>query len=385
MARSIAADRHLDVVGLDLDSVPGEALRLPAGDPVALPAPPARADEARFLYFTSGTSAAPKGVRHSDAAVIASSLGMTDRLGIADGDIYPIGWPITHIGGITMLCSVLRAGGTLVLFEAFDPATTGERMAAFAPTILGTGVPFFRMYLDAQRRHGAAPLYPALRTFVAGGAPTPPEIVHELAAAFGGTGVVNSYGLTELPIAASPTPSDPVEKRVMTVGRPSPGVDVRIVDGEIRLRGPQAFLGYVDAAMDAGALDEEGWVRTGDLGYVDDDGYLVITGRAKDVIIRNGENISALEVEDVLLRHPDVADVTVVGLPDPRTGELVCAVVVPAAGVTVDLASIAAHCAAQGIARQKTPERVVLVDAIERNAMGKVAKAELRDRIVTGS
>lgn len=377
MARSLGTN----VVVVDLET-PSDDLRLPTGDPSTLPPPPTTDDECRWIYFTSGTTAAPKGVRHTDASVIASSAGMTDGLGIRDGDVYPIAWPFTHIGGITMLASVLRAGGELALFEAFDPATTGERMAAVRPTILGTGVPFFRVYIDAQRRHGGEPLFPALHTFVAGGAPTPPEIIHELADVFGLDRVVNAYGLTEFPIATSPSPDDPPQKLATTVGPPSPGVQHRFVDGELRLKGPQAFLGYVDAAMDADAFDDEGWVRTGDLGEVDVDGFITITGRLKDVIIRNAENISALEIEDVLLRHPDIVDVAVLGMPDPRTGERVCAVVVPAPGTTVDLPSIAAHCQAQGMARQKTPEQVEVVAAIERNPMGKVVKTELRQRLL---
>jgi cyclohexanecarboxylate-CoA ligase len=382
MARRLAADRGFGVIGLELDGPVGPELRLPQGDPSTLPPPPTTDDESRWLYFTSGTTALPKGVRHTDRSVIASSFGMTSGLALHDGDVYPIAWPYTHIGGITMTCNVLRDGGELVLFDVFDPATTGERMAAHRPTALGTGVPFFRVYLQAQRRHGQEPLYPAVRAFVAGGAPTPPEILKELSDTFGVDVVLNSWGLTEFPIASSPAPADPPDKREQTVGRASPGVEVRVVDGELRLRGPQCCQGYVDASLDAAAFDEDGFFRTGDLGVVDDDGYITITGRLKDVIIRNGENISALEIEDVLLRHPDIQDVSVLGMPDARTGERVCAVVVPAPGRTVNLETIAAHCAAQGIARQKTPEQVEIVEAIPRNPMGKVVKPQLREKLL---
>ena len=153
------------------------------------------------------------------------------------------------------------------------------------------------------------------------------------------------------------------------------------MNGELRLKGAQCFAGYVDPALDPTAFDEDGWLRTGDLAEIDDDGFVAITGRLKDVIIRNGENISAAEIEDVLLRHPDIVDVSVIGRPDPRTGERVCAVVVARPGSTPDLAAIAAHCAAQGIARQKTPEQLALVDAIPRNPMGKVLKDELRAHV----
>jgi non-ribosomal peptide synthetase component E (peptide arylation enzyme) len=171
-----------------------------------------------------------------------------------------------------------------------------------------------------------------------------------------------------------------------------PGVEVRVVgaderecavgeEGELRLRGPQRFLGYVDASLDADAFDAEGWVRTGDLGVVDADGNVRITGRLKDVIIRNAENISALEVEEALFRHADVVDVAVIGGPDPRTGEHVCAFVVPAPGATVTLASLAQHCRELGLAVQKCPEQLELVDDLPRNAMGKVRKQDLRARV----
>ncbi len=383
MAGRIGEALGFDVLTVPLEGASGSDLRLPSGDPSELPPAPTTDEACRWVYFTSGSTAAPKGVCHTDASVIASSFGITDGLGIRTGDVYPIAWPITHIGGITMTSAVLRAGGELVLFDTFDPATTAESMAVVQPTILGTGVPFFRAYLSAQRRHGREPLYPALRAFTAGGAPTPPEIVKELGEVFGIDVVINSWGLTEFPIASCPSPADPVEKLALTVGRPSPHVEIRVVDGELRLKGPQCFLGYVDASLDAEAFDDEGWLRTGDLGEVDPEGYVIVTGRLKDVIIRKGENISALELEDVLLRHPDIVDVTVLGLPDARTGERVCAVVVPAPGCVVDLDTIARHCSAEGIARQKTPEQLEIVDQIKRNPMGKVVKADLRGQILS--
>jgi len=381
MAGRIGERLGFEVVTLPLHGATGSDLCLPVGDPSDLGPPPTTGDECRWIYFTSGTTAVPKGVRHTDASVIASSFGITDGLGIRVGDVYPIAWPFTHIGGITMASAVLRAGGELVLFDAFDPETTGELMAACGPTILGTGVPFFRAYVQAQRRHGRAPLYPALRAFTAGGAPTPPEILKELSEVFGVDVVINSWGLTEFPVASCPSASDPTDKLAVTVGRPSPHVDIRVVDGELRLKGPQCFLGYVDASLDAAAFDDDGWLRTGDLGEVDSEGFVTITGRLKDVIIRNGENISAVELEDVLLRHPDIVDVAVLGVPDARTGERVCAVVVPAPGSKLDLGTIAVHCSAEGIARQKTPEQLEVVDRIARNPMGKVVKQDLLEQV----
>jgi acyl-CoA synthetase (AMP-forming)/AMP-acid ligase II len=370
------------VLSLDFEHIPGQELRLPVGDPSELPPPPPRASECRWIYFSSGTTADPKGVRHSDATLIASSNGMTDLMGFGPEDVYPIAWPFSHIGGGAMLATSLRCGTKLVLFDAFDPGSTPHQMAAVGPTVLGSAPPFFRAYLDAQDRHGDVALFPRLRAFTAGGTPTPPEISRELAKVFGVSGVAQSWGLTEFPIATSAAPDDPPDVLANTVGRPAPSVTTRVVDGELRLKGPQAFLGYVDRTLDVDVFDNEGWVRTGDLGSIDANGNVMITGRLKDVIIRNAENISALEVEDVLLRHPGIADVAVVGLPDPRTGERVCAVIVPLQGATFDLTTVAAHCRSEGLAKPKWPEQVELVELIERNPMGKILKQNLRQRIL---
>jgi acyl-CoA synthetase (AMP-forming)/AMP-acid ligase II len=355
---------------------------LPTGDPHDLPPPPEDPHQCRWIYFSSGTTGTPKGARHTDSSLIASSLSMTDRLGVRDGDVYPIAWPVTHIGGASMTAAVLRAGGHLALIDHFDSSAFGDQIAPLGPTLLGSAVPFFRACLDAQRRHGDDPLYPELRVCTAGGAATPPEIIAELAEAFGVPGVVNSWGLTEFPIATCPSPTDPPEKLAHTVGPPSPGVEIRVVDGELRLKGAQCFLGYVDPAMDASVFDEAGWLRTGDLGRIDDDGFVVITGRLKDVIIRNAENIAPVEVEEVLIKHPDIDDVAVIGLPDDRTGERVCAVVVPHPGRAPSLETVRQFCLAQGMTRQKVPEQVEVVRSIERNPMGKVVKSRLRDQVL---
>ncbi len=382
MARRLADERGFSVVTVDLEGEAGGRLRLPGGDPSGIAPPPTDDDACRWVYFSSGTTARPKGVRHTDRSVIASSNGVTDGLRMREGDVYPIAWPIAHIGGIAMINAALRGGGRLVMFETFDPADIGERMARVEPTLLGSAVPFFRAYLDAQRRHGPEPLFPQLRAFVAGGAPTPAEIIRELDEAFGTQGIINSWGLTEFPIATYPELDDPPEKLATTVGRPVVGVEVRVVDGELRLKGPQCFAGYTNPVLDREAFDEDGWLRTGDLGAVDEAGYVTVTGRLKDVIIRNAENISALEVEDLLLRHPDIADAAVIGLPDARTGERVCAVVVAEEGQEVTLEAIGQHFVAQGATRQKIPEQLEVVDAIPRNAMGKIVKAALRSSIL---
>jgi cyclohexanecarboxylate-CoA ligase len=380
---AMTAELGLETWAAEMEGPVGSEMHLPAGDVAMLPPPPTDAFEYRWAYYSSGTTADPKGARHTDASVIASSNGMVDSgggLGYAADDVYPIAWPFTHIGGITMLVTALRGGARLVLFDTWDPVATPERMAAHRPTILGSATPFFRAYLDAHARSGGT-LFTGIRACVGGGAPTPLEISRELAEAFGVNGVVSSYGLTEFPIATSQSPQEPGIGT--TVGRLVQDVTARIVDGELRLKGPQCCLGYVEPALDAVGFDEEGWFRTGDLASIDDQGLVTITGRLKDVIIRNAENISAQEVEEIVLSHPDVLDVGVVGVPDPRTGERVCACVVLSDGASLDVAALGAFCTASGLARMKCPEQVFVVDAIPRNPMGKILKEQLKTQVRT--
>jgi non-ribosomal peptide synthetase component E (peptide arylation enzyme) len=208
----------------------------------------------------------------------------------------------------------------------------------------------------------------------------------------GGVGVVSSYGLTEAPILSCATPDEPDDKLAATEGRLTPGVVARVVDldgndvdtgaeGELRVRGPQLFRGYVDPSLDHGAFDEQGFFRTGDLGRIDAAGFVTITGRLKDVIIRKGETISASEVEDALFQHPDVRDVAIVGIADAASGERVCAVVVPAdASSPLAFDAMAEFLRSHGLMMQKIPEQLEIVDELPRNSMGKVLKQELRSR-----
>jgi acyl-CoA synthetase (AMP-forming)/AMP-acid ligase II len=291
-----------------------------------------------------------------------------------------------------MLGAALQVGYLLPLVEAFDAERTPLFMAEQGATFLGTALPMFQAYLAAQRAHGEEKLFPRLKACVGGGAPKTAGIDDVIRAELGGIGVVSSWGLTEFPTATSASVEDTREQIEKTEGRPSPGVELRVVDadgrdcgpgeeGELRLRGPHLFLGYANPALDADALDEQGYFRTGDLGVVADTGHVTITGRLKDIIIRNAENISASEVEEVLQRHPAIVDVAVIGLPDPRTGERACAVVTLADGVeTLTLVEIARHCAELGLAKQKVPEQLEIVDEIPRNAMAKIQKPELKKR-----
>jgi acyl-CoA synthetase (AMP-forming)/AMP-acid ligase II len=364
------------VLGVDFERDDATQIRLPSGDPARLPAPPEPGDECRWIYYSSGTTSVPKGARHTDRSVIASSHGVVDGLGMRHDDVYPIAWPFAHIGGISMLSAALRTGATLVLFGSFDPLQTPERMAAHEPTVLGSATPFFNAYIAAQRRRGTKPLYSKLRACVAGGAPTPERVSREVSEVLGVRGVAGAWGLTEFPVATSESPDDATVGT--TVGRPASGVEVRVVGGELWVRGPQRFLGYVDASLDDEVLGADGWLRTGDLGTIDAAGRVHIEGRSKDVVIRNAENVSSAEVEGVIAGHAAVADVAVIGIPDEHTGERVCAVVVLRTGHGLTLPELSRHCQLQGLARFKCPEHLVVVSELPRNTMGKVLKQELR-------
>ena len=391
LAHKIAGEHSMSVVVIDHDAPITDALRLPAGDPAALPPPPKSDEDPRWIYYSSGTTAAPKGARHCDRSVIAGSAGVVGIVGASSSDVNPIAFPVSHIGGAAMLAAGLHTGMRLVLFDAFDPVETPVAIAAHRPTLLGSATPFFVAFMAAQRAHGIEPLFPDLRGCVGGGAPITAELGRQLRETFSVNGAANSWGLTEFPVATSQTPDAAPELLDRTVGPPVAGVSVRVVDeaerqvecgveGELLLKGPQCFLGYVDASLDANAFDADGWFRTGDLGFIDDNGDVVVTGRIKDAIIRNAENISALEIEGVLASHPGVADVAIIGVPDERTGERVCAVVVAHPGVAVTLSSVFEHCQERGLSKHKTPERLEIVDALPRNLTGKVLKTELRAR-----
>ena len=293
-----------------------------------------------------------------------------------------------------LLAGQLRTGYVLGLLEGFDPVEAPLVMSRMGATHLGSAVPFFLAYLAAQRRQPDVPLFPHLKVCIAGGAPLPPELHAQVKAELGGRGIINAWGLTECPSSVSVAIDDPEFAFQGSVGRPGRGVHLRVVGdderevapgepGELRLIAPQLFKGYVDASLDAAAFDAQGYLRTGDIALVDEDGLVHITGRIKDIIIRNAENISAVEVENVLHEHPAILDVAVVGVPDPRTGERACAFIVLAPGAApLTLQEIGAHCSARGLARQKTPEQLEFVEDLPRNSLGKLLKHDLRDQLV---
>lgn len=344
-----------------------------------------------WVFYTSGTTGLPKGVRHGHATVAASTMSMVERMEVTGADRSVIGFPFAHIGGINWLMAGLISGCGLILLESFADPSTMEVIGRQGGTLLGVTTAFHLAYLAAQRAEGSQRVFPAVRAYPGGAAPKPPGLHHDLVREVGGVGIVSGYGLTESPMNAMASVRDPQEKLATTEGRPSVGVDVRAVgpdevevptatDGELRVRGAHLFRGYVDATLDRDAFDAEGYFRTGDLGHLDEDGYVVVTGRIKDVIVRKGENVSAKEIEDLLFDHPSIADVAVIGLPDDERGERVCAVVVAREGsVAPDLLAVGAYLHERGVMIQKHPEQVELSEELPRNAGGKVQKAQLRD------
>jgi len=390
MARGIATE--VEAEGGSLQVLVADKV-LPQGDPSTLPAPPDPSQDAiRWYFYTSGTTADPKGAQHTDRTILASALGMNACLGVTEHDKNAVVFPFTHIGGIGWLFSALAVGFPTVYIERFDPARTIALIQEHDVTMAGAGTPFHMAYLAAQRQQPEVPLFPSVRVYCGGGAPKPPQLHYDIKAEMGAIGIVSGYGLTEAPIIAMGTIRDTDEQLANTEGKATQGVQLRAVtlegkeagigeEGEIRVKAPQVMKGYLDASLDAEAFDDDGWFRTGDLGRIDAEGMVTITGRVKDIIIRNMENISAKEVEDVLFRSPDVADVAVIGVPDPKTGERVCAVVVPADPadpITFD--EMVAWCRTEGLMTQKLPERLEIVDVLPRNPTGKVLKFELRGR-----
>ena len=315
---------------------------LPVGDPATLPAPPDSGDEVRWIYYTSGTTSAPKGVKHTDGTLLAGGLGLADAVELTADDMGSIAFPFAHIAGPDYLIMLLYRGCGAVLIEDFALDAAVELFARKGATMAGGGPAFYQMYLAKQRSQPDTPIIPSLRLLSGGGAPKPPEMFFEVKREMG-IPICHGYGMTECPMISQGGPNDSDDQLTYTDGHPVRGCDVRIVttegvvadtgvDGEVRVKGPMVFKGYTDPSLDADAFDVDGYFRTGDLGHLDESGHVVLTGRLKDVIIRKGENISAKEVEDLLYQHPKVGDVAVIGLPDRERGERVCAVVERAEG-----------------------------------------------------
>ncbi|WP_406343954.1 class I adenylate-forming enzyme family protein [Streptomyces sp. NBC_00648] len=353
---------------------------LPDGDPAVLPPPPADGTAVRWIYWTSGTTSDPKGVLHTDRSLIAGGSCLAHALHLSADDVGSMAFPYAHIAGPDYTVMLLLYGFPAVMFEQFALPDALEAYRKHGVTVAGGSTAFYSMFLAEQRKRPGTKVIPSLRLLAGGGAPKPPEVYRSVVREMG-VRLTHGYGMTEVPMITMGSPDDTEENLATTEGRPPEGMEIRIVDGEVRLRGEAVCQGYVDPAQTAEAFDADGFLRTGDLGYVKESGHLVLTGRLKDVIIRKGENISAKEIEDLLHRHAGVADVAVIGLPDAERGERVCAVVEQPPGAEVlTLDAVTAHLRGAGLSVHKLPEQVEVVGALPRNeTLRKVLKYKLRE------
>jgi cyclohexanecarboxylate-CoA ligase len=346
------------------------------------------ANDLALLLYTSGTTSAPKGALHTHNTLDYENRSIIELLGLSQEDVVFMPSPVGHITGILygiQMPPMLRSG--VVLLDIWEPTAGLELIQEHQCTFMLAATPF----LYGLVHHPSLGEYDvsSLRSFLCGGADVPPDLILNATTALDCM-VARVYGSTEYPTATSGSAADPLEKRANTDGRAIGLARIRIVDehendlgsgedGELLARGPEMFVGYLDAELNKSAFTDDGWFRTGDLGRIDAEGHLEITGRKKDIIIRGGENLSAKEVEDHLFAHPGVAEVAVVGSPDPVLGERVCAVIVPEPGATLELAELIEWLLERKIAKQKLPESLIVLDQMPRTASGKIQKFRLRD------
>jgi acyl-CoA synthetase (AMP-forming)/AMP-acid ligase II len=368
-----------------------EQLRVAASDEpapyVEEPAHPA------VLLFTSGTSAEPKAAVLDHDNLLAYILNAGDFMSAEEDEAVLMVVPPFHIAGVAGTLSSIYAGRRIVPIPRFTPeswleAARGEQVthAFVVPTMLARIV-------AVMEEQGGVEL-PCLRTLSYGGARMPVPVLERALELFPNAGFVNAYGLTETSSTVALlgpaehrealASDDPVKRaRLGSVGKPLPGIEVEVVDdasdpvepgeeGRIRIRGPQVSGEYVGMA---GGVDADGWLMTGDVGTVDSEGYIYVKGRADDVIIAGGENLSPGEIEDCLLRHPAVTGAAVVGLPDPEWGEQVAAMVTVVGSVTTDELAQWVHSDLGGL---KTPKRIEIRDELPMTPTGKVLRREVR-------
>jgi len=345
--------------------------------PIAAAAP---RDVPRFLVYTSGSTADPKGALHSDTTLLVECAAQSTFHGMGHDEVFVMPSPVAHVSGLLYgILLPVYLGATSVLLARWDPTEFLAAIERERGTFSGGATPFLRGAVE----HPDLDRYDlsSFRLFPCGGADVPPDLIrraHERLGVRTGRG----YGSTEFPsITSSAGPDEDDDKRAESDGRPIGENRIRLTDGEIEAIGPELFLGYLDATLDADAFTDDGWLRTGDLGTIDAEGYLTVTGRAKDVVIRHGEKIPAKDVETVVARHPSIAQVAIVALPDARTGERACACIVIAPGATApSLTELAAFCTEQGLATRRLPEQLEVLDALPQTPGGKVDKRALRAR-----
>ncbi len=348
-------------------------------------------DDPVNIQFTSGTTGLPKGATLSHHNLLNNGFFVGEATGIEPGSRVCIPVPLYHCFGMVMgnLGCLTHTATMIYPSESFDPASALRAIEAFRCDVL-YGVPTMFIAILNQEDFANYDLS-SLRRGIMAGAPCPIEVMREVASKMNMGEITIAYGMTETsPVSFQSSRDDPLELRVSTVGRIQPHLEVKIVDalgkvvprgepGELCTRGYSVMLGYWnDEKRTRDAIDAAGWMHTGDLATIDDGGYCRIVGRIKDMVIRGGENVYPREIEEFLYTHPEIQDVQVIGVPDPKYGEEICAWVVPKRGADLDAEEIRAFCKGR-IAHYKVPCYVRLVEGFPTTVTGKVQKFAMRE------
>jgi len=344
-------------------------------------------DDVAVIMYTSGTTGRPKGAMLSHGNILWNNINASLCYDTLHNDRTLVVAPLFHIGGLNVTTlNTFMHGGTVVLDRQFDPGRVLELIPRHHITTM-FGVPAMFLFMSQHPAFEQADLS-TIRTFICGGAPVPEALIR----LYGVRGIAfaQGYGLTETSPFVTIVPNDRAAEKIGSAGTPPMFTDVALLDdegrpvptgerGEIVVRGPNVMKGYWNRPDATAEAIVDGWFHTGDVGVQDEDGYFYVVDRKKDMIISGGENIYPAEVEDCLYQHPGIAEVAVIGIPDPRWGELVRAVVVPRPGTALQESEIIEF--TQGrLARYKQPRSVVFTDLLPRNPAGKVLKFELRER-----
>ncbi|HFH2654751.1 TPA: medium-chain fatty-acid--CoA ligase [Escherichia coli] len=349
-------------------------------------------DELAAVLFTSGTEGLPKGVMLTHNNILASERAYCARLNLTWQDVFMMPAPLGHATGFLHgVTAPFLIGARSVLLDIFTPDACLALLEQQRCTCMLGATPFVYDLLNLLEKQPAD--LSALRFFLCGGTTIPKKVARECQQR--GIKLLSVYGSTESSPHAVVNLDDPLSRFMHTDGYAAAGVEIKVVDdarktlppgceGEEASRGPNVFMGYFDEPeLTARALDEEGWYYSGDLCHMDEAGYIKITGRKKDIIVRGGENISSREVEDILLQHPKIHDACVVAMPDERLGERSCAyVVLKAPHHSLSLEEVVAFFSRKRVAKYKYPEHIVVIEKLPRTASGKIQKFLLRKDIM---
>lgn len=381
--QALAATGLNDVARLAVGTPPVGWTAADASGPGSLPrnTHPSAPSDPCLVLFTSGTESAAKAVLHSPAALHHELRSTITEWGLSFRESMFMASPMTHITGLLQgFLLPARVGASAVLMDRWNGEEAVELIEKTGATYMAGAAPFLRELLAGYRASGRDSS--SLRQYCCGGAAVAPELITDAAAL--GVAAYRAWGMTELPTSTLANELDPLELRATTDGRLAPGVDLRVVNdegtalppgsvGELHLRGPEMMLGYVRADHNENAFTSDGWLRTGDLGSLGEDGFVRITGRLKEIINRGGEKFSAREIEDAVLRHPEIDQVAVVAVPGGRLGEQIAAAVV-SDRVDLTIEEVGRAVTGAGLSKHKQPERLLVLDALPSNATGKTDK-----------